>query len=238
MKDKSPAFQWYPKQYLADDKVLAMDWDARGMHVHLLNIAWQQQPPGSIPDDIRIVRQWLGLPSGFADADRVWGRVWPQIKTAWALKDGRWFNFGLVRSWDRQQIYKQNGSKSNSKSRANPEQHYEDEDVVSSSSQKEPEVDGEDEFEKFCVSYGAKADRSTVCANLHMLAVEQVEKERGLSASAACIWLRQQAYSYWKVQGKYAVKMRDWLEGKMWKNHEPELVTSNPADLMRKQLED
>lgn len=217
MKDKSPAFQWYPKQYLADDKVLAMDWDARGMHVHLLNIAWQQQPPGSIPDDIRVVRQWLGLPSGFADADRVWARVWPQIKTAWALKDGRWFNFGLVRSWDRQQIYKQNGSKNNSKSRANLKQHYEDEDAGSSSLE-----DGEEEFEKFCVSYGAKADRSTACANLHMLAVEQVEKEQGLSTSEACIWLRQTAHSHWKAKGDYCPKMEAWLRGKMWKNPLPE----------------
>jgi len=115
VKEKSPAVQWYPKQYLGDDKVLAMDWDARGMHHWLLNLSWQQEPVGSIPDDICLVRRWLGLPSGSADADRVWARVWPQIKAAWALKDGRWFNAGMVRAWERQQTYKQNGSKNGGK---------------------------------------------------------------------------------------------------------------------------
>lgn len=99
-----------------------MDWDARGMHVHLLNLSWQQEPSGSIPDDVCLLRRWLGLPSGFADADRVWVRVWPQIKAAWALKDGRWFNAGMVRAKERQQTYKQNGSKK----KAKHEQHYED----------------------------------------------------------------------------------------------------------------
>lgn len=91
------------------------------MHFHLLNLSWQQQPVGSIPDDMGIVRRWLGLPSGFADADRVWARVWPQIKASWALMDGRWFNAGMVRAWERQQTYKQNASKK----RAKHEQHYE-----------------------------------------------------------------------------------------------------------------
>src|SRR5580765_3852610 len=99
-----------------------MDRDAKGMHVHLLNISWQQEPVGSIPDDMRCLRQWLGLPSGFAEADRVWARVWPQIRAAWALTDGRWFNAGIVKSWERQQTYKQNGSKTKAKSK----QHYED----------------------------------------------------------------------------------------------------------------
>ena len=124
--DKSPAFQWYVKQFLGDDKVLAMDWDAVGMHVWLLNLSWQQEPPGSIPSDICIIRRWLRLPSGFAEADRVWARVWPQISAAWALKDGLYFNSGVVRAWERQQTYKQNGSKRRGKSK----QLAEDEDEV------------------------------------------------------------------------------------------------------------
>src|ERR1051326_3893541 len=128
-EEKSPAFQWYVKQLLGDDKVLAMDWDAVGMHVWLLNMSWQQEPKGSIPDDVGVIRRWLRLPSGFADADRVWARVWPQINAAWALKDGRWFNAGMVRAAKRQQIYKQNGSKNRAKCRGKPKQLAEDEEI-------------------------------------------------------------------------------------------------------------
>lgn len=100
------------------------------MHVHLLNLSWQQEPVGSIPDDIGTLRRWLGLPSGSADADRVWARVWPQIMPAWALKDGRRFNAGMVATRERQQIYKQNGSKKKAKQEARREQSLADEELL------------------------------------------------------------------------------------------------------------
>ena len=106
----SPAFQFYPKQIMGDDKVLAMDWDARGMHFWLLGISWQQDEAGTIPDDLDLIRRWLGLPSG-SDNDRVWARVKPQLLNAWPLRaDGRRFNAGLVRTWESQQKRKLAGS--------------------------------------------------------------------------------------------------------------------------------
>jgi hypothetical protein len=131
LKDKAPAFQWYPKQYLGDDKVLAMDWDARGMHHWLLNISWQQEPPGSLPNDFDQIRRWLGSPS-----DDVWRRVRPQIFCSWSLRDGRWFNSGMVRAWERQQTYKQNGSKRRAKSELIAE-----EEEILDSKKKEPPKD-------------------------------------------------------------------------------------------------
>jgi hypothetical protein len=104
---KSPALQWYPKQYLGDDKVLAMDWDARGMHHWLLNISWQQEPKGSIPNDMALIRRWLGSPS-----DDIWRRVRPQIFSAWSFRDGRWFNGGMVRAAVRQQAFSESRTKS------------------------------------------------------------------------------------------------------------------------------
>lgn len=54
--------QWNCKQYLGDNKVLAMEWDVRGMHFHLLNLSTQETPPGTIPADDATLRRWLNLP--------------------------------------------------------------------------------------------------------------------------------------------------------------------------------
>lgn len=88
-----------------------MDWDATGMHFHLLMMSIQEEPPGSIPNDVGQIRRWLRLPSGQSDSDRVWARVQPQIFAAWTLKNGRWFNSGMVDTFQRKQRYIKGTSK-------------------------------------------------------------------------------------------------------------------------------
>src|SRR5207244_1997921 len=107
MKEKSPAVQWYPKQYLGDDNVFAMEWDARGMHHWLLNISWQQDPPGTLPNDDALIRRWLGSPS-----EDIWRRVKPQIMRAWSVQGDRLANSGMVRAWERQQKFSASRTKS------------------------------------------------------------------------------------------------------------------------------
>jgi hypothetical protein len=129
LKEKSPAFQWYPKQFMADDKVLAMDWDAVGMHVWLINISWQQEPAGTIPDDTALIRRWLRLSPnatsqhqqapdrsngpipGCNCTDCVWRRVWPQLSAAWVISNGRRVNAGTVRAAERQRAFSESRSK-------------------------------------------------------------------------------------------------------------------------------
>lgn len=106
MKEKSPAIQWYPKQALGDDKILAMDWDSKGMHYTLCWISCQQEPPGTIPDDDAVIRRWLGSPS-----DDVWRRVRPQIMTAWPVQDSRRVNAGMVRAFERQRAFSESRTK-------------------------------------------------------------------------------------------------------------------------------
>lgn len=106
MAEKNPAYQRYPKQILGDNLVLSMDWDAYGMHNWLLDISFQENPPGTIPDDQAVVRRWLRSPS-----DDVWRRVWPQLKTAWPiLADGRRGNKGMMRTCERQRAYSESRS--------------------------------------------------------------------------------------------------------------------------------
>ncbi len=78
MEKSPPAFQFYPRQWLGDDKVMLMDWDAKAMHFHLICIAWQREQPCTIPNDEATIRKWVLQPT-----DEVWKRVWPQIKEAW-----------------------------------------------------------------------------------------------------------------------------------------------------------
>lgn len=99
---RPPAIQWYYKQWLGDNKVLAMDWDARAMHFHLLMISVQEEPPGSLPNDMTVICRWLNSPS-----DNVWRRVKPQIFTAWDLQNNRWFNSGMVETCERQRKYRE-----------------------------------------------------------------------------------------------------------------------------------
>lgn len=77
-----------------------MDWDAIGMHVWLINIGCQQDPAGTIPDDIALIRRWLRSPS-----DDVWRRVWPQLSAAWIVTDGRRANAGTVRACEKARAF-------------------------------------------------------------------------------------------------------------------------------------
>ncbi len=48
MKDKSPAFQFYPKDWLSDSNVIAMPPHVEGCYVRLMCMCWIE---GSIPVD-------------------------------------------------------------------------------------------------------------------------------------------------------------------------------------------
>lgn len=77
-----------------------MEWDAYGMHFHLLNLSVQEEPPGSLPNDMVLIRRWLRNPS-----DDVWRRVQPQVFSAWTLRGDRWFNAGMVETCERRSNY-------------------------------------------------------------------------------------------------------------------------------------
>jgi hypothetical protein len=48
MKVESPAFRFYPADYLADEKVQAMSIEGEGCYIRLMSYCWRE---GSIPDD-------------------------------------------------------------------------------------------------------------------------------------------------------------------------------------------
>jgi len=55
--NKSPAFQWYPADYLADMQVRLLSWASRGLYVDLLCYCWRE---GFIPADSSAIAQLCG----------------------------------------------------------------------------------------------------------------------------------------------------------------------------------
>lgn len=76
---KNEGFEFIPKKWLGDAHVMAMDWDCRAMHLHLMAIAWQKEPRGYIIDDETIIRKLLSNP----DIEDWKKRIQPQIFAAW-----------------------------------------------------------------------------------------------------------------------------------------------------------
>ena len=58
MSDKPPAFQWYPKDHLADEKVVLMSLEEEGAYFHLTCYCWLE---GSIPTDAALLARLCGV---------------------------------------------------------------------------------------------------------------------------------------------------------------------------------
>ena len=85
--EKAPAFQFYPKDFLADSNVLRMSMEARGVYITLLSLAWLD---GVVPLDPRELAPLVNLP------DKQFARVWRGSAMAQA-----WRKHGasIVRRW-------------------------------------------------------------------------------------------------------------------------------------------
>jgi hypothetical protein len=95
-------FYFIPKKWLGDANVIAMDWDCKGMYLHLMAIAWQQPQKGFILDDDNLIKKLLGNPE---ETDWL-NRIKPQIFSAWKQKmvliDGvnrlYWYQPGIIKA--------------------------------------------------------------------------------------------------------------------------------------------
>lgn len=72
---KSPAFQFYPKDYQADENVRAMTHEERGIYVDLLCLYWVS---GSLPNDIRRLSRMVSLPQ--PHFEMCWEAIQPCFK--------------------------------------------------------------------------------------------------------------------------------------------------------------
>lgn len=99
---KEDGFNFIPKKWLGDANIIAMDWDCKGMHLHLMAIAWQQNLKGHLLDDENLIKKLLGNPEQ-SDWEN---RIKPQIFSAWKkkiIKEGNierqyWYQPGIIKT--------------------------------------------------------------------------------------------------------------------------------------------
>ena len=83
MKNKSPAFQFYPKDYLSDINVQIMSLPERGAYINLLCHEWLE---GGLPNDDDILSILSGL------GEEWFGKSGEKIKKCFTIKSGNFIN--------------------------------------------------------------------------------------------------------------------------------------------------
>ena len=113
MKDRAPAFQFYPRQFAGDDQVMGMDLEAIGAHILLMCAAAASPERYRIHADEYAIRMRLRSPS-----DETWQRIKKQLLAgAWKVSpDGLWWiQSGLERTFQKQKDFsEQQRKKANS----------------------------------------------------------------------------------------------------------------------------
>ena len=103
MNNRPPAFQFYPRQFAADDHVMAMDLDAVGAHILLMCAAAASPEGHRIPADERAIRTRLRNPS-----EENWQRIKGQLLGGpWKLSQDQqwWEQDGLRRTFQKQKEF-------------------------------------------------------------------------------------------------------------------------------------
>src|SRR5262245_25999190 len=99
IQEKPPAFQFYPKDWLLDDKVQAMSLAQRGLYITLLSFEWLN---GAIPADKRQLSDVISVP--FRQLNRLWkGAI---VRSFRPRNDGNLVNPRLERERQKQAFFR------------------------------------------------------------------------------------------------------------------------------------
>lgn len=102
-KERSPAIQFYFRQFAGDEHVMALDLDAVGAHILLMCAAGASNRGYKLPSDERMIRNIIRNPS-----DLDWQRIKCQLLSgAWKIsKDGHWWEQrGMRRSIQKRKAF-------------------------------------------------------------------------------------------------------------------------------------
>lgn len=93
---KPPAFQFYVDDFSSDGNVEAMTTKEVGAYILLMCKAWREEPPGSIPNDDRVLARWSRL------APDEWSECRTGVLAAFRLgTDSRWHQKRLRKEYDK-----------------------------------------------------------------------------------------------------------------------------------------
>src|SRR5215471_17074959 len=81
---KLPWFPFYPADFITDPKVMAMSLEEVGVYFCLLFIAWNEEPPGTLPDCDETIARFI------RESLDTWLKMKPRVTAAFKLVDGRW----------------------------------------------------------------------------------------------------------------------------------------------------
>ena len=110
MSEKPPAFQFYPKDFLSDEHVIAMSCSEAGIYIRLIAHCWISE---SLPNDAKILmRMALTGETEFTAA-------WPAVAACFVLTDGRWRHPRLDREREKQEAHREQQQR-NAEARWNP----------------------------------------------------------------------------------------------------------------------
>lgn len=91
--EKSPAFQFYPKEFLMDGNVAAMSLQERGAYITLLCICWQEK---SLPIDLGRLANIVGLPL------KAFKKLWPSLSACFIQHGDRFLHPRLEKEREKQ----------------------------------------------------------------------------------------------------------------------------------------
>ena len=95
--ERSPAFQFYPSDFLADSHVIAMRLPERGAYITLLCLCWID---GSLPVEMpALARLCLVSPASFE-------RLWPALEPCFKVVDGRLVQPRIERERQKQETWR------------------------------------------------------------------------------------------------------------------------------------
>src|SRR3990167_1638871 len=85
MGRKSPAFQFYPSDWISSRAVRMMDAEQRGWYIQLLAEAWESDVQGSLPNDDALLRKLAGMNISSIDAELSSKERWEFVKNQFRL---------------------------------------------------------------------------------------------------------------------------------------------------------
>lgn len=94
---RSPAFQFYPNDFLSDANVIVMSLHERGAYITLLCVCWQQ---GTLPNNVEQLARFCGSP---VPAFR---KLWPAVEKCFRVSGDRLTHQRLDRERKKQRDYR------------------------------------------------------------------------------------------------------------------------------------
>ena len=94
---KSPAFQFYPKDFLMDDKVAVMNLEQIGAYMKLMCFCWNND---GLPNDKDELKSMCGNPE-------TWETIWKKVSKCFYENNGKLYNKRLEKERKKQEAWRE-----------------------------------------------------------------------------------------------------------------------------------